>query len=91
MEITNCIKTLKTCGGNIYRHEKALDILNHDELEKYGFRGVDLDWVGNKQQLGERCEHQYITSRIPERSVSAPKIVIIYINFRQNKDDVVWK
>uniref|UniRef100_A0A8C6M4T9 Reverse transcriptase domain-containing protein n=1 Tax=Nothobranchius furzeri TaxID=105023 RepID=A0A8C6M4T9_NOTFU len=91
-EITECMDNKKYALGVFLDLKKAFDTVDHKiliiKLEKYGFRGVVLDWIKsyvmNRQQYVQINEFKSklmdIECGVPQGSVLGPKLFIMYIN-----------
>uniref|UniRef100_A0AAX7V8P7 Reverse transcriptase domain-containing protein n=1 Tax=Astatotilapia calliptera TaxID=8154 RepID=A0AAX7V8P7_ASTCA len=91
-KITECMDNKRYALGVFLDLKKAFDTVNHEillkKLEKYGFRGVVLEWlksyVGNRQQYVQINEYKSnlmdIACGVPQGSVLGPKMFIMYLN-----------
>lgn len=90
--ITNSIDKKQYVAGLFIDLSKAFDTIDHDilirKLERYGVRGVALDWV--RSYLGDRKQFvklnggcslcMDIACGVPQGSVLGPKFFNLYIN-----------
>lgn len=91
-EITTATDRRKYTIGVFTDLKKAFDTIDHsilfDKLNKYGVRGVVLNWLisylHNRQQYvhfaGHTSECLKIECGVPQGSVLGPKLFILYIN-----------
>ena len=95
-KIATCIDQNKVTAGVFLDLSKAFDTIDHQilfyKLERYGIRGVALQWIKSYFQNGKQfvqynnvsSSANIITCGVPQGSILGPLFFIFYVNDLQN-------
>ena len=98
----NALNNNEIMLGLFFDFSKALNCVNHEilikKLEKYGIRGICLDWFINyllswKQYVcfnGTNSEVLYINCEVPQGSILGPVLFLLFINDLTNVSKILF-
>ena len=101
-KIMNALNNNEIVLGLFLDFTKAFNCVNHEilikKLEKYGIRGICLDWFINyllswKQYVcfnGTNSEVLYINCGVPQGSILGPVLFLLYINDLANVSKILF-